>query len=71
MWRIASFFLLHRLKGKMLGDARDFNNIEKLAVIKHSFPAKQGAEEKSPLSGRNISGTCAIVCHRQKLSVPS
>jgi len=28
MCRIASLFLLQRLKGSMLGDARDFNNIE-------------------------------------------
>jgi len=34
MCRIASLFLLHGLKGSMSGDARDFNNIEKRAVIK-------------------------------------
>jgi len=34
MCRIASVFLLQRLKGSMSGDARDFNNIETRAVIK-------------------------------------
>ena len=34
MCRIASFFLLQRLKGSMSGDARDFNNMETRAFIK-------------------------------------
>jgi len=34
MRRIASIFLLQRLKGSMSSDARDFNNIETRAVIK-------------------------------------
>jgi hypothetical protein len=34
MCRIAIIFLLQRLKESMLGDARDFNNIETRAVIK-------------------------------------
>jgi hypothetical protein len=34
MCRIASLFLLQQLKGIMSGDARDFNNIERRAVIK-------------------------------------
>ena len=34
MCRIASIFLLQRLKGSMSGDACDFNNIETRAVIK-------------------------------------
>jgi len=33
MCRIASLFFLQRLKGRMSGDARDFNNIERRAVI--------------------------------------
>ena len=37
MCRIASLFLLQRLKGSMSGDARDFNNIETQAVIKFFF----------------------------------
>ena len=36
MCRIASLFLLQRLKGSISGDARDFN-IEMRAVIKFSF----------------------------------
>ena len=37
MCRIASLFLLQRLKGSMSGDARDFNNIETRAVISSFF----------------------------------
>ena len=37
MCRIASPFLLKRLKGNMSGDARDFNNIGTRAVIKFFF----------------------------------
>jgi len=36
MCSIASIFFLQRLKGSMLGDARDFNNMETRAVIKSS-----------------------------------
>jgi len=39
MYRIASLFLLQRLKGSMSGDARDFNNMEMRAVVKF-FPCK-------------------------------
>ena len=38
MCRIASIFLLQRLKGSMSGDARDFNNIETRAVKFFFFP---------------------------------
>jgi len=51
----------------MSGDARDFNNMETQAVIKVSFPARQGAEQNSRQSDRNIRGTYIIICHRQKL----
>jgi hypothetical protein len=37
MCRIASLFLLQRLKGSMSGEARAFNNIETRAVIKFFF----------------------------------
>ena len=42
MCRIASLFLLQRLKVSKSGDARDFNNIETRAVI--FFLTRQGAE---------------------------
>ena len=42
MCRIASLFLLQRLKGSMSGDARDFNNKETRAVIKSYFFFLQG-----------------------------
>jgi len=35
--RIASIFLLQRLKESMSGDERDFNNIQTRAVIKFLF----------------------------------
>ena len=70
MSRIASLFLLQRLKGSMSGDARDFNNIEMRAVINFFFPARQDAEGNLRHSDRNIRGTCTIVCRRQKLGGP-
>jgi len=66
MCRIASLFLLQRLKGSMSGDVHDFNNTEMRAVIKFSFSAGQGAKRNSHHSQRNIRGTCTIVCHCQK-----
>ena len=53
MCRIASLFLLQRLKRSMSGDARDFNNIEKRAVVKF-FPTRHGAEGNSRYYERNI-----------------
>jgi len=67
MCRIASLFLLQRLKGSMSSDARDFNNMGTRAVFKFFFPARQGAEGNSRHSERNIRGTCTIACHRQEL----
>jgi hypothetical protein len=63
MCRIASLFLLQRLKGSMSGDSA-------ISVIKFLFPARQGAEGHSRHSERNIRGTCTIVCHSQKLGGP-
>ena len=37
MCRIASLFLLQRLKGSMSGDARDFNTVETRALINFFF----------------------------------
>jgi len=70
MCRIASIFLLHRLKGSISGDARDFNNIETRAAIKSPPPARQGTEGNSHYSDRNIRETYTIVCHHQKLGGP-
>jgi len=70
MCRIASLFLLQRLKGSMSDDARDFNNMETRAVIEFFFSARQSAEGNSRHSDRNIRGTYTIVCHRQKLGGP-
>jgi len=51
----------------MTGDAHDFNKIERQAVIKSFCSSRQGAEGNSRHSDRNITGTCTIVRHRQKL----
>jgi len=37
MYRIASIFLVQRLKGSMSGDARDFNNMGTRTVINYFF----------------------------------
>jgi len=51
----------------MSGDTRDFNSMERRAVIKFFFfSARQGAEGNLGHSDKNIKGTCTIVCHRQK-----
>jgi len=67
MYRIARLFVLQRLKKGMSGDARHFNNIETRVVIKIFFPARQRAEGNSLHSDLNITGTCTILCHGQKL----
>jgi len=64
MCRIASLFLLQKLKGSMSSDARDFNNMETRAVIKFFFPAREGTKGNSRHSDRNVRGTFTIVCHR-------
>jgi len=46
MCRIASVFLLQRLKGSMSGDARDFNNIETRAVNFIFFPLQGKAPKE-------------------------
>ena len=68
MCRIASLFLLQRLKGSMSGDARDFNNMETRAVIKFFF--LQGRAPKEIHAILTETGTCTIVCHCQKFGGP-
>jgi len=48
MSRIASIFLLERLKGSVSGDARDFNNIETRAVIRYFFLQDKAPEKFTP-----------------------
>ena len=67
MCRIARLFLLQRLKGRMWGDARGFNNVEMRAVI-NFFPAKEGSEGNSRYSDRNIRGKC--IRHCQEIGDP-
>ena len=45
MCRIASLFLLQRLKGSMPGETRDFNNIETRAVMSSSHPQSKAPKE--------------------------
>ena len=45
MCRIASLFLLQRLKGSMPGETRDFNNMETQAVIKFVFLQGKAPQE--------------------------
>ena len=49
----------------MLGDTRDFNNIETRAVIKFSVSCKTRRRGKFTPFSQKIRGTCTIVCHRQ------
>ena len=46
MCRIASLFLLQRLKGSTSGNERDFNNIEMRVVIKFFFPLQGKVSKK-------------------------
>ena len=46
MCRIASLFLLQRMKGSMSGDARDINNIETRDVIKFFSPLQGKAPKE-------------------------
>jgi len=45
MCRIASLFLLKRLKGSISGDARDFNNMETRVNIKSFFQQGKAPKE--------------------------
>jgi len=49
MCRIASLFLLQKVRGSMSGDARDFNNMETRAVIRFFF-----LQGKAPKESRAI-----------------
>jgi len=62
MCRIASLFLLQRLKGIMSGDARDFNNIEIRAVNMFFFLQGKASKKIHVI----LRETCTIVRHRQK-----
>ena len=53
MCRIANLFFLQRLKGRMSGDARDFNNKEKRGEVNFS-PSRQDAEENSSILSETL-----------------
>ena len=73
MCQISSLFLLQRLKGSMLGDACDFNNMETRAVTKFLFLQGKVPKEIHAILKRKkekYRRTYTIVCHRQKLGGP-
>ena len=55
MCRIASLFLLQRLRGSMSGDAHDFNNMEVRAVITF-FSLQSKAPKEIPANLIETSG---------------
>ena len=65
MCRIASLFLLQRLKGSMSGEARDFNNIETRAVIKFFFLQGKVPKEIHAI----LKETLGDMHHRMPLSI--
>ena len=66
MCRIASIFLLHRLK-EACQATRAISTTSRRELSKFFSLARQDAEGNSRHSDRNIRGTCNIVFHRQKL----
>jgi hypothetical protein len=57
MCRIASVFLLQRLKGRMSGDARNFNNIETLYCLLSELPA---SDETWSLNAESMTVCCLV-----------
>jgi len=64
MCRIASIFLLHRLK-EACQATRAISTTSRRELSKFFSLARQDAEGNSRHSDRNIRGTCTIVGHRQ------
>jgi len=71
MCRIASLFLLQRLKGNMLGDARDFNDIETRDFIKFFFFLQGKAPKKIHAILTEILGEYALSYATIKTGWPS
>ena len=67
MCPIASLSLLQRLKESMSGDERDLKKSRRELSSSFFFPARQDGEGNSRHSDINTTGTCTIVCYRQKL----
>jgi hypothetical protein len=66
MCRIASLFLLQKLKGSTSGDMRDFENIVTRAVKFFFFLHGKASKDTYAY----LTETCTIACHRQKLGGP-
>jgi len=67
MCRIASLFLLQRVKGSMSGDARDFNNMETRDVFKFFLLQGKAPKEIHAILTETLGEHAPSVCHRQKL----
>jgi len=65
MCRIASLFLLQRLKEACQATCA-ISTTSRRELSSSFFFARQGAKGNSRHSERNIRGTCTIVCHLQK-----
>jgi len=65
MCRIASLFLLQRLKGSMSGDACDFNNMETQAVIKFFFLQGKAPKEIHTILTVLLHVSDVYISHRQ------
>ena len=68
MCRIASLFLLQRLKGSMSGDARDFNNMETRDVIKFIFLQGKAPKEIHTILTETLA--CFLPGRAKDLSAP-
>jgi len=69
MCRIASLFLLQRLKGSTSGDARDFNNIETRAV-NFFFMQGKAPKEIHAILTETLGEHAPSYANHQKLGAP-
>jgi len=63
-------FSCHRGGKEAFQSARAISTTLRSDLSLFFFPARQGAEENSRYSERDIRGTCTIVFHRQNLDGP-
>jgi len=54
----------------VLGDARDFNNIETRAIIKYFYLQSKAQKEINAILTEILREICTILFHRQKLGDP-
>ena len=63
-------YLWQGLKEGVLGDARDFNNIETRAIIKYFYLQSKAQKEINAILTEILREICTILFHRQKLGDP-